>query len=287
MLDRVREVGKQHQRKVTTELGQQVQRAVFRFMQGVIDHPANRGAIPNPVTPEFLGTIYQETLHLLYRLLFILYAEDLALLPVNMLTYREGYASARSCGWPATAVPTASRPSTPTAHSSRARFAPCSVCSPRASSSARKGRSSPTAVACSIPAPPARIDRLAWGNATIADVLEALTVVPAPRGQVGKVRLSYRELNVEQLGSIYEGLLELAPAYAQERLWEVELDTRLLHLTDAQRETIREVRGEIDLPGGSALDLDRAVDDEIEPEDDETRRTNRPTKPRSPKRRRR
>ena len=56
------------------------------------------------------------------------------------------------------------------------------------------------------------IDRLAWGNATIADVLEALTVVPAPRGQVGKVRLSYRELNVEQLGSIYEGLLELAPA---------------------------------------------------------------------------
>ncbi|MGA7497535.1 MAG: hypothetical protein WBX00_12485, partial [Isosphaeraceae bacterium] len=92
VLDRVREVGQQHQRKVTTELGQQVQRAVFRFMQGLIDHPANRGAIPDPVAPEFLGTIYQETLHLLYRLLFVLYAEDLALLPVDMLTYREGYA---------------------------------------------------------------------------------------------------------------------------------------------------------------------------------------------------
>ena len=51
VLDRVREVGQQHQRKVTTELGQQVQRAVFRFMQGLIDHPANRGAIPDPVTP--------------------------------------------------------------------------------------------------------------------------------------------------------------------------------------------------------------------------------------------
>ena len=47
---------------------------------------------PTRSRPEFLGTIYQETLHLLYRLLFVLYAEDLALLPVDMLTYREGYA---------------------------------------------------------------------------------------------------------------------------------------------------------------------------------------------------
>lgn len=108
------------------------------------------------------------------------------------------------------------------------------------------------------------IDRFAWGNATIAEVLEALTVVPAPRGQVGKVRLSYRELNVEQLGSIYEGLLELAPAYAQERLWEVELDTRLLHLTDAQRETIRNIRGEMNLPAGSSLELDDTSEDELE-----------------------
>jgi hypothetical protein len=92
VLDRVREVGKQHQRKVSTELGQQVQRAVFWFMQGVIDLPANAGAIPDPITPAFLGALYQETLHLLYRLLFVLYAEDLALLPVDMLTYREGYA---------------------------------------------------------------------------------------------------------------------------------------------------------------------------------------------------
>ena len=69
-----------------------------------------------------------------------------------------------------------------------------------------------------IPGSTSTIDGLAWGNATVAEVLEALTVVPAPRGQVGKVKLSYRELNVEQLGSIYEGLLELAPAYARVRL---------------------------------------------------------------------
>ena len=268
VLDRVREVGKQHQRKVTTELGQQVQRAVFRFMQGVLDHPANRDAIPDPVTPDFLGTLYQETLHLLYRLLFILYAEDLALLPVDMLTYREGYALgqvvrlARDGGSDGLAAidPNGSF----FEGSLRALFRLLS----QGIKLGPEGEIKPYGGGLFDPGATEEIDRLAWGNATIADVLEALTVVPAPRGQVGKVRLSYRELNVEQLGSIYEGLLELAPAYAQERLWEVELDTRLLHLTDAQREAIREVRGEIGLPNGSALDLIESVD-ETEPEEDE------------------
>ena len=156
------------------------------------------------------------------------------------------------------------RSSTPTGPSSRARSAPCSACSAEGVKLGPEGEIKPYGGGLFDPGATATIDRLAWGNATIADVLEALTVVPAPRGQVGKVRLSYRELNVEQLGSIYEGLLELAPAYAHERLWEVELDTRLLHLTDAQRETIRDVRGEIDLPGGSSLDLIDAVEDELE-----------------------
>jgi len=269
VLDRVREIGKQHQRKVTTELGQQVQRAIFRFMQGVIDHPANRGAISDQVTTELLGTLYQETLHLLYRLLFVLYAEDLALLPVDMLTYREGYALgqvvrlARDGGPDSLAIldPNGS-------------FFECSLRAlfrllSQGVKLGPEGEIKPYGGGLFDPSATDVIDRIAWGNATIADVLEALTVVPAPRGQVGKVRLSYRELNVEQLGSIYEGLLELAPAYAHERLWEVDLDTRLLHLTDAQREAIRDVRGEIDLPGGSSLDLIEPIDDEAEPEDDE------------------
>jgi len=269
VLDRVREIGKQHQRKVTTELGQQVQRAVFRFMQGVIDHPANRGVIPDPVTPELLGALYQETLHLLYRLLFVLYAEDLALLPVDMLTYREGYALGQVVRLARDGGPDSLAGLDPNGSffegSLRALFRLLS----QGVKLGPEGEIKPYGGGLFDPGATAAIDDLAWGNATIADVLEALTVVPAPRGQVGKVRLSYRELNVEQLGSIYEGLLELAPAYAHERLWEVDLDTRLLHLTDAQREAIRKVRGEIDLPGGSALDLVEPVGDESEPEDDE------------------
>jgi hypothetical protein len=269
VLDRVREIGKQHQRKVTTELGQQVQRAVFRFMQGLTDHPANRGSIPDPVTPEFLGTLYQETLHLLYRLLFVLYAEDLALLPVDMLTYREGYALGQIVRLARDGGPDGLASLDPNGYffegSLRALFGLLS----QGVKLGPEGEIKPYGGGLFDPGATAAIDGLAWGNATIADVLESLTVVPAPRGQVGKVRLSYRELNVEQLGSIYEGLLELAPAYAHERLWEVELDTRLLHLTDAQREAIRDVRGEIDLPGGSSLDLVDTIDDEAEPEEDE------------------
>lgn len=268
MLDRVREVGQQHQRKVTTELGQQVQRAVFRFMQGLIDHPANRGAIPDPVTPEFLGTIYQETLHLLYRLLFVLYAEDLALLPVDMLTYREGYALGQIVRLARDGGPDGLAALDPNGTFFEGSLRALFHLLTEGAKLGPEGEIKAYGGGLFDPSATASIDRFAWGNATIADMLEALTVVPAPRGQVGKVRLSYRELNVEQLGSIYEGLLELAPAYAQERLWEVELDTRLLHLTDAQRETIRNIRGEINLPGGSSLEPVDAVEDELE--EDET-----------------
>lgn len=268
VLDRVREVGKQHQRKVSTELGQQVQRAVFRFMQGVIDHPANAGAVPSPVTPEFLGTLYQETLHLLYRLLFVLYAEDLALLPVDMLTYREGYSLgqvvrlARDGG-----------PDSLMAHDPHGTFLEGSLRAlfdllRQGIKLGPEGEIRAYGGGLFDPADTATIDSLTWGNGTVADVLEALTVVPAPRGQVGKVKLSYRELNVEQLGSIYEGLLELAPAYAGARLWEVELDTRLVHLTDTQRDTIKAIRGEVDLTKAPAAAVDLADDEPAEPEDD-------------------
>jgi hypothetical protein len=49
------------------------------------------------------------------------------------------------------------------------------------------------------------LDDLRLGDQTVAHVLEALTHVQTKRG---KVTLSYRELDVEQLGSLYEGLLE-------------------------------------------------------------------------------
>src|SRR5262249_11981502 len=99
--------------------------------------------------------------------------------------------------------------------------------------------------------------------------LDLLIRVPAPRGQVGKVRLSYRELNVEQLGSIYEGLLEQAPAYAHDRMWRVELDSRLLVIDDPTRERIRTVRGE-QVRAATAAEEEEAEEAEEPAEDEET-----------------
>ena len=88
-LDQVRKIGGDHQLSVSNTLGRQVQRAVVRFMQGVLDHPDNKEHLPDTITDQFLHDLYQETLRYLYRLLFILYAEDLNLLPMDVLTYRE------------------------------------------------------------------------------------------------------------------------------------------------------------------------------------------------------
>jgi hypothetical protein len=162
--------------------------------------------------------------------LFVLYAEDLALLPVDILTYREGYSLGQ--------VARLARDRGPeglVAHDRHGLFLECSLRAlfdllRQGVKLGPEGEIKPYGGGLFDPTATATIDGLAWGNDTVADVLEALTVVPAPRGHVGKVRLSFRELNVEQLGSIYESLLELAPAYASEQLWEVELERFTLAL---------------------------------------------------------
>jgi hypothetical protein len=51
----------------------------------------------------------------------------------------------------------------------------------------------------------------------LARVLDQLGRAPQPNGQVpGLFRVDYRDLAIQQLGSVYEGLLELRPRYATE-----------------------------------------------------------------------
>jgi hypothetical protein len=262
LLDRVRTKGKDHQVRVSTDLGSQVQQAVVRFLQGLLDHPANQDRLPRPVSDEVLKGLYLETLRLLYRLLFVLYAEDLALLPVDMLTYREGY----SLKWllmrteGGDAVPLAQ--SDPNGSFFQASLQALFGLLRQGAHLGPEGEIRPYGGQLFEPAATARLDGLVWGNAAVAEALGLLIRVPAPRGHVGQVRLSYRELNVEQLGAIYEGLLEQAPAYAHCRMWRVELDSRLLVIDDPTRERIRAVRGERVQGGAVEEEADEAEDDE-------------------------
>jgi hypothetical protein len=274
LLDRVRKIGAEHQQSVSTLLGRQVQQAVVRFMQGVLDHPENKGRLPEPITEACLHALYEQTLRLLYRLLFCLYAEDLNLLPMDMLTYREGYSLKRMIhlakGQSADSLAAADPNGSFFQESLRSLFAllrkGCNL--------GPEGAIQPYGGGLFDLGGTRLIDGLVWGNATVDSVLELLTRVPAPKGHTGWVHLSYRELNVEQLGSIYEGLLEQTPAYAQIRVWQAELDSRIIVIDDANRERICEVRGEKATSDALALEddetpEDKEVTDEAEADEEE------------------
>ena len=60
------------------------------------------------------------------------------------------------------------------------------------------------------------LDRLDWGDQAVAILLDRLIWLVSPRGE--RVRVHYGSLDVEDLGSIYEGLLEQQPGIATEPL---------------------------------------------------------------------
>lgn len=246
--DLVVALSREHQARVGTGLGRQVQAAVEVLLRGVIAHHDNAGRLPE-ITPGVLRDLYAQSLRFLYRLLFVLYAEARNLLQIDLPTYREGYSLARLA-----AVATDPR-TDPRRTGESAGYLEASL----RALFRLLGRRSPAALGPEGTIPSyagdlfARLhhgdecvdlDALAWGDQTLAEVLERLTRVPGRRG--GELRVSYRELDVEQLGSIYEALLALAPARAAEDLWHAVVDGREVTLTQAQRADLVRRRGEVD-----------------------------------------
>jgi len=276
MLDEVVRLGREHQQEVGSLLGSQVPAAVERLLQGAITHPANREMLANFVTEStrrrgLLEHLHAGALRYLYRLLFVLYAEARGLLPLDMPAYRDGYALTGARGLVRRALDRAT--------------------DPRVNADAANGFYELSLIAlfrllrdgadlgpegripayggglfyphrdpdCEYP----EFDDLRIGDQTVAYVLEALTHVQTKRG---KVTLSYRELDVEQLGSLYEGLLERAVDFVDEQsgpLWRIRLDGDVVLVTGSQLADLRKRRGEI---GAATLDLEEP-DEEDEPED--------------------
>jgi hypothetical protein len=106
-----------------------------------------------------------------------------------------------------------------------------------------------------------------------------------PRRGVGRERVSFRELEIEQLGHVYEGLLEYEPAEAKELMIEVKVGGRELALTPHEVVRLCEqkqlhLRGEVVLVEGTAAEhlhpeaaeddgSDEALEDEEADESDE------------------
>ena len=103
------------------------------------------------------------------------------------------------------------------------------------------------------------IQRLRLDDRTVGGLLLTLATTQPRRG-VGRERISFRELEIEQLGSVYEGLLEYEPAIAPETLIHVAAQGREYALTPAELVRLCAEK-ELHLKGDAALVRDTAAAD--------------------------
>jgi hypothetical protein len=131
----------------------------------------------------------------------------------------------------------------------------------------------------------ALVARLQLDDRTCAGVLLAIATTKPRRG-IGRERVSFRELEIEQLGAVYEGLLEYEPAVAGELRVLVNIGGRELAVTPDELSALcrdRDLRlgGDPDIVAGTAAatlhpenvadetDDEESVDDEETAEEDD------------------
>ncbi len=142
----------------------------------------------------------EQALTLLYRLLFLLFAEARLLVPLWYPVYRDGYSLAHL-------VSSAHRGET------RGMWDALRAIGRLAHEGCVTPDGEPlTAFNGPLFAPERAplLDRASVADAAIAQVLVALTTAPA-RGGRGRARITYGDLGVEQLGAIYERVLDRVP----------------------------------------------------------------------------
>ena len=281
LLDEVVRLGREHQQEVGGILGSQVPAAVERLLQGALAHPANRETLaPFLASPAsrraLLEHLHGGALNYLYRILFVLYAEARGLLPLDMPAYRDGYALSGARGLVHRVMNRATDPrSNPEAATGFYEFSLRALfrllrdgadLGPEGRIPAYGGGLfyPHRDAGCELP----ELDDLRLGDQTVAHVLEALTHVQTKRG---KVTLSYRELDVEQLGSLYEGLLERTVDYVEQPLWRIRLDGDVVLVTEAQLADLRKRRGEVGAasPDPEEDDAEDAGDESPAEDDDD------------------
>ena len=163
------------------------------------------GALLGEVAPR---QVYRGTLTVMMRLVFLLYAEEQRLLPVSSDLYATAYsvtslhAPARRRAEPATATRSATAAPPP----GPACSPPSPPCTKAASTPTCASR--PTAAACSTPR------RYPWlegsPSPTGSSTRSSAPCSSCERRGGAAERLSYKGLDVEQIGHVYEGLLEFS-----------------------------------------------------------------------------
>ena len=203
LLDLVLTESRQHTIAVSDDLKNRVYDALRLLIGGFLDFPRNDFDKTNPP----LNEIHANSLILLYRLLFILYAESRGLLPVENSDYAAHYSLAALAE---------------TTHETLDRG---DLIIPTISDYWARLRGLFTLInggwndlipqyngGLFNPEHHPFLEKYELGNDALAQVIELLT-----RTEKSK-RITYRDLDVRHLGNIYEGLLEYQPQIADQDL---------------------------------------------------------------------
>ncbi len=187
VLDRAVELSADHGALVCRALGRGVLEALTRLFEALCTRRANQ------------ADVYQQSLTILYRVLFLLFAEARALVPMWHPVYRDRYSLDAIVS-----TLLRGRPYRGIWHAlvaiSRLAHAGCTAGELKVT--AFNGR-------LFAPAHSADFDRKRIGDDVMGGVIMAVSTT-APRSG-GRERIAYRDLDVEQLGAVYEHVLEYQP----------------------------------------------------------------------------
>lgn len=287
-LEQVESESRQHAEKVSEDLKGAVFTAAEALVGGLIADAVARGELSDPTAldDERLRLFRDAALTALYRILFILYAEARDPRLDEHRVYRDTYSAHglveelqrepsrvwpdnRSCLWPRllSLFQIYDKGLPP--------ITPWENIPPRGG------------VFFSAENPEGRVlERARLTDQGVARLVLDLATTAPHRG-VGRERVSFRELDIESLGAVYEGILEFEPRVARETALELRVQGKTLVVTP--RDAVRlcqlkrlTVSGDIDLVAGTEAETlhpdaaggddeteTEAVDDEPEEENDD------------------
>lgn len=207
------------QTRVTRELRVQARQAIEGFLQQVLDQPQNRELLAMATDRQALAkALWREGLVVIYRLLFILKLE-------SSDDPARAFSFASTSLWRNSFSPTMAL----------ARYAHPTLAGEETGTLLEDGlrtlfrlftdglqctelHVAPLGGALFGPAATPILSRsgLRWGEHAVAHLLDRLLWTPARRGATTRERVHYGALDVEDLGRVYEALLELEPGITSE-----------------------------------------------------------------------
>lgn len=246
LLDLVNEESQRHATKIADDLRENVVNALENLLQGVIESPKNsrlwEGTSEVRSVPGIsqLKALFDESMYFLYRLLFILYAESRDLLPMSeSVIYEDTYSLEHLRELAEKPLKAENYESTYYIETIRTLFAILRKGYPIRNPRATPGQNiylikgtSPFYI------PPYNgklfdqdrtplLDKCHISDRVMREVIRELSLSRPKSRHERRERYSYADLGIDQLGSIYEGLLVYEPSIADRTMVEAKIKGEL------------------------------------------------------------